>query len=112
MDITKISKCLFCDKRLRGVNLSKGQLTYFLQESAFCNYGVEQDRLAISMCAPVRRLQQKTQVFPLDVKAASRNRLTHSMEVQEYTRLITLGIVDAVKSVFILNLITYAHLPL
>lgn len=99
MDITKISKCLFCDKRLRGVNLSKGQLTYFLQESAFCNYGVEQDRLAISMCAPVRRLQQKTQVFPLDVKAASRNRLTHSMEVQEYTRLITLGIVDAVKSV-------------
>ncbi len=43
----------------------------------------EQDRARIVQAAPVRRLQQKTQVFPLDVKASVRSRLTHSLEVQE-----------------------------
>lgn len=43
----------------------------------------EQDRALIVQAAPVRRLQQKTQVFPLDVKASVRSRLIHSLEVQE-----------------------------
>ena len=46
----------------------------------------EQDRARIVQAAPVRRLQQKTQVFPLDVKASVRSRLTHSLEVQETGR--------------------------
>ena len=46
----------------------------------------EEDRLRITLCAPVRRLQQKTQVFPLDVRTSSRSRLTHSLEVQVYLR--------------------------
>ncbi|NLK84529.1 MAG: dNTP triphosphohydrolase [Aeromonadales bacterium] len=93
MDLNEISKRLFCAKRLRGVVLSKAQTLDFLQDPDFYNYGVEQDRLLISMSAPMRRLQQKTQVFPLDVKAASRNRLTHSLEVQEYSRLIAFAMV-------------------
>ncbi len=42
------------------------------------------------MCAPFRRLQQKTQVFPLDVKTSSRSRLTHSLEVEHYARTLML----------------------
>ncbi|MGU5582218.1 dGTPase [Aeromonas hydrophila] len=49
----------------------------------------EQDRARIVQAAPVRRLQQKTQVFPLDVKASVRSRLTHSLEVQETGRQIS-----------------------
>ena len=48
----------------------------------------ESDRLRVVQSAPVRRLQQKTQVFPLDVKASVRSRLTHSLEVQQVGRLI------------------------
>ena len=36
----------------------------------------------------IRRLQQKTQVFPLERNAAVRTRLTHSMEVQQVGRYI------------------------
>ena len=72
----------------------------------FAPFGVEQDRLKITMCAPLRRLQQKTQVFPLDVKAASRNRLTHSLEVAEYTRLIAYELVNQVKDVNLLQILS------
>ena len=48
----------------------------------------ESDRLRVVQSAPVRRLQQKTQVFPLDVKASVRSRLTHSLEVQQVGRQI------------------------
>lgn len=54
--------------------------------------GYEKDQMSVVTCAPVRRLQQKTQVFPLDIKASVRSRLTHSMEVQCLTRQIILKI--------------------
>ncbi|MBQ8707461.1 MAG: dNTP triphosphohydrolase [Succinivibrionaceae bacterium] len=44
--------------------------------------GYDFDREEVVTAAPVRRLQQKTQVYPLDIKASSRSRLTHSLEVQ------------------------------
>lgn len=50
----------------------------------------ESDRARIALCAPFRRLQQKTQVFPLDVKTSSRSRLTHSLEVEHYARTLML----------------------
>ena len=44
---------------------------------------LESDRGRIINSAAVRRLQQKTQVFPLERNAAVRSRLTHSLEVQQ-----------------------------
>ncbi|WP_107852005.1 dGTPase [Oceanimonas marisflavi] len=54
---------------------------------------IEADRSRIVQCSPVRRLQQKTQVFPLDVKASVRSRLTHSLEVKETGRQLALRVV-------------------
>ncbi|EKP0276884.1 dGTPase [Aeromonas bestiarum] len=58
----------------------------------------EQDRARIVQAAPVRRLQQKTQVFPLDVKASVRSRLTHSLEVQETGRQISRRVLAALPA--------------
>ncbi|MBZ9613219.1 dGTPase [Rheinheimera maricola] len=49
---------------------------------------LESDRGRIIHSAAVRRLQQKTQVFPLERNAAVRSRLTHSLEVQQCGRFI------------------------
>ncbi len=49
----------------------------------------ESDRGRIINSAAVRRLQQKTQVFPLEKNAAVRSRLTHSLEVMQVGRYIT-----------------------
>lgn len=48
----------------------------------------ESDRGRIINSAAIRRLQQKTQVFPLERNAAVRSRLTHSLEVQQVGRFI------------------------
>ncbi|MDE8604782.1 dGTPase [Marinomonas sp. RSW2] len=53
----------------------------------------ESDRGRIINSAAIRRLQQKTQVFPLERNAAVRSRLTHSMEVQQVGRFISQQIV-------------------
>jgi len=49
---------------------------------------LESDRGRIMNSAAIRRLQQKTQVFPLERNAAVRSRLTHSLEVQQVGRFI------------------------
>jgi dGTPase len=49
---------------------------------------MESDRGRAINSAAVRRLQQKTQVFPLETNAAVRSRLTHSLEVQQVGRYI------------------------
>ena len=49
---------------------------------------LESDRGRIINSAGIRRLQQKTQVFPLERNAAVRSRLTHSLEVQQNGRFI------------------------
>lgn len=49
----------------------------------------ESDRGRIINSAAIRRLQQKTQVFPLERNSAVRSRLTHSLEVQQNGRFIT-----------------------
>lgn len=46
------------------------------------------DRSRILYSSAFRRLQQKTQVFPLSKNAAVRSRLTHSLEVSDVGRLI------------------------
>ena len=52
------------------------------------NMALESDRGRIINSAAIRRLQQKTQVFPLERNAAVRSRLTHSLEVQQVGRFI------------------------
>ena len=73
----------------------------------------ERDRARVVQSAPVRRLQQKTQVFPLDVKASVRSRLTHSLEVQQTGRQLMLALLprlQGVPEVPLLNLLEMACL--
>ena len=58
----------------------------------------ESDRGRIINSAAIRRLQQKTQVFPLEKNAAVRSRLTHSMEVQQVGRFIVQTIFDQLSA--------------
>ncbi len=58
-------------------------------DTASLQRSYESDRGRIINSAAVRRLQQKTQVFPLERNAAVRSRLTHSMEVMQVGRYIT-----------------------
>lgn len=57
----------------------------------------ESDRGRIINSAAIRRLQQKTQVFPLERNAAVRSRLTHSLEVQQTGRYIAKEIIETLK---------------
>lgn len=54
----------------------------------------ERDYGRAVFCTPVRRLQDKTQVFPLEPHDAVRTRLTHSLEVSSVARGIARGIGD------------------
>lgn len=64
-----------------GLKASEGELAQVIDQ-------LESDRGRIINSAAVRRLQQKTQVFPLERNAAVRSRLTHSLEVQQTGRFI------------------------
>ncbi|MRI33689.1 dGTPase [Endozoicomonas sp. OPT23] len=54
----------------------------------------ESDRGRIIQSAAIRRLQQKTQVYPLETNAAVRSRLTHSLEVQQTGRFLAQTILE------------------
>lgn len=49
----------------------------------------ESDKARVINSAPFRRLQQKTQVFPLEFNASVRSRLTHSLEVSQIGRYLS-----------------------
>lgn len=55
-------------------------------------HGRDYDRAIFS--TPVRRMQDKTQVFPLDPNDSVRTRLTHSLEVSNIARNMARGIGD------------------
>lgn len=57
----------------------------------------ESNRGRIIQSAAVRRLQQKTQVYPLETNAAVRSRLTHSLEVQQTGRFLAKTILERLK---------------
>lgn len=54
----------------------------------------ESDYARVLFSSPLRRLQQKAQVFPLEDNAAVRSRLTHSLEVAFLGRLIAINVFD------------------
>lgn len=73
-------------------------------------FSIESDRGRILSAPSLRRLQKKTQVFPLELNAAVRSRLTHSLEVSQTARFIAKTILkkcegrfhlDEVKDAFI-----------
>ncbi len=57
----------------------------------------ESNRGRIIQSAAVRRLQQKTQVYPLETNASVRSRLTHSLEVQQTGRYLAKTILDRLQ---------------
>ena len=59
---------------------------------------VESDRGRIISAPSLRRLQKRTQVFPLEFNAAVRSRLTHSLEVQQTSRYIAKQILSAINN--------------
>jgi dGTPase len=60
---------------------------------------IERDYDRILFSTPVRRLADKTQVFPLDKNDSVRNRLTHSHEVSTLARSVGVALVNH-KNIF------------
>src|SRR5579862_7693085 len=58
----------------------------------------DSDRGRVLFCAPLRRLQNKAQVFSLETNAAVRSRLTHSLEVASIGRYVAQQAVKAVAA--------------
>ena len=71
---------LMCSDRIRGVTRPSS--------SADSRTEFEKDYQRIISSASFRRLQDKTQVFPLDKSDFIRTRLTHSLEVANFARSI------------------------
>lgn len=89
---------------MSGINFSKRmsiQRPFGSPRHANGEYDVirsfESDRGRILNSAAIRRLQQKTQVFPLERNASVRSRLTHSMEVQQVGRYIAKEILNRLE---------------
>lgn len=70
----------------------------------------ESDRGRIINSAAIRRLQQKTQVFPLERNAAVRTRLTHSLEVQQVGRYIAKEVLTRLQEAGRLEILGLAQL--
>src|ERR1043165_4098413 len=60
----------------------------------------ERDHDRILFCTPVRRLADKTQVFPLEKNDSVRNRLTHSHEVSNLARSLGVRLIRTETTVF------------
>ncbi|MTB79739.1 dGTPase [Providencia stuartii] len=80
----------------RNYNSAKSPRVSAHNEDAV-NRQFESDRGRIINSAAIRRLQQKTQVFPLEQNAAVRSRLTHSLEVQQVGRYISKTVLHELK---------------
>lgn len=79
---------LLSEKRIR--ELLKNRPAISSKPDERTQHGRDYDRAIFS--TPVRRLQDKTQVFPLDPNDSVRTRLTHSLEVANISRNMARGI--------------------
>lgn len=69
-----------------------------VREDRDINQESESDRGRFIFSSPLRRLQQKAQVYSLEDNAAVRSRLTHSLEVSQLGRYIAQLILKELKS--------------
>ena len=67
------------------------------------NVSYESDRGRIISAPALRRLQKKTQVFALELNAAVRTRLTHSLEVSQTARFISKTILKKLEGKYSLD---------
>lgn len=74
-------------KRNRLATLTIGSMYDFNDLCLAVRYALEEDRVRFIMSAAFRNLQQRIQVFPLDIDVSARSRLTHSFETAVYTKL-------------------------
>ena len=81
---------LLSEKRIR--ELSEGKPANLSKPDERTQHGRDYDRAIFS--TPVRRMQDKTQVFPLDPNDSVRTRLTHSLEVSNIARNMARSIGD------------------
>lgn len=79
-------KTLLCSQRLRDL-LGDSDRPKLEGHVSRIEFDRDYDRAVFS--TPVRRLQDKTQVFPLDANDSVRTRLTHSLEVSTLARGLT-----------------------
>lgn len=79
-------KLLSTGRRKKNENASAVPETEGGVKKAEFRTEIERDFDRILFCAPVRRMADKTQVFPLDRNDSVRNRLTHSHEVSNLAR--------------------------
>src|SRR3954469_22340371 len=79
---------LLCSKRIR--ELETGEGSHRSEGDFRSEFQRDYDRSLFS--TPVRRLQDKAQVFPLEPHDSVRTRLTHSLEVSNVARGLTAGV--------------------
>ena len=84
---------LLSERRIR--ELLQGKPENLSRPDKRTNHGRDYDRAIFS--TPVRRLQDKTQVFPLEPDDSVRTRLTHSLEVSNVARNMARGIGNWLK---------------
>lgn len=84
------------DYRKKITSFRYSGTTFFADQNGL-DEACESNRGRILNSAALRRLQQKTQVFPLETNAAVRSRLTHSLEVMQTGRYIARSILKALR---------------
>ena len=84
-------KTLLSEKRMRGIRKETRMRKNRISASEF-----EKDYHRIIGSASFRRLQDKTQVFPLDQSDFVRTRLTHSLEVSSLAKSLGQNIGEAI----------------
>ncbi len=88
---------LLSSKRLPGTPTKGGMAPVDLEvKDHRTEHERDFDRVVFS--TPVRRLKDKTQVFPLDLHDGVRTRLTHSMEVSNLARSMGVAVANQLKS--------------
>lgn len=92
---------LLCEDRIRSLVRKKG--------SSDLRTEFEKDYHRIIGSASFRRLQDKTQVFPLDQSDFIRTRLTHSMEVSSFAKSLGQNISESIRNVIKDETFTVEH---